>query len=125
MRRSIAIALIVSLGSLGRVSGAYARPAPAQAQAAGLAAVVLGLVNDVATAVNLTDDQKTSIKKIADAHRDEFLTARANGDVATLREIVRGAAQEIAAVLTREQVETAKSEIKKALADRGLPALPF
>jgi hypothetical protein len=79
---------------------------------------VAAVLKHVLAAVNLTDDQQTTIAQIITAHKDAVETARSAGDVVTLRQEMRDAFLQIVQVLTPEQRETAKSAIKEILATR-------
>lgn len=122
MLRSFAsVARLVGIAALASLTLFRAAPVVAQELPAGLLTFVAPVVANVVKAIDLTDDQKASIKKIIELHKDEIQAARESRDFMVLRQALRTVVQAVADVLTPEQREIAKDEIKKALGDRQLP----
>jgi hypothetical protein len=80
--------------------------------------LVAAVLTHVLTAVNLSAEQQLAIAPIIAAHKDAVETARASGDLVTLRQEIREVYQQIVQLLTPEQLKAAKTAIRETLAKR-------
>ena len=105
MNRIFAAALIITTLSLPLTAQEPIRQ--------GQPAVIMNAIRSL----NLTDDQKAAIQGIIASHREAMQAARAAGDQTAMLQTFRTVIHEIATtVLTADQVQQAKDEVRKALA---------
>jgi len=74
------------------------------------------MLRTLMTAVNLTDDQRSTIAAIVADHKEAIQSARSAQDPIALRTTMREVMQQVINVLTPEQREAAKTAVKDALA---------
>ena len=76
-------------------------------------------INAVVSSLDLTAAQKASVKAAIQSHRAELQAARASGDKTTRRQARQALLQDVMKVLTPDQQEKIKAQIKTKLTRPG------
>jgi Spy/CpxP family protein refolding chaperone len=76
-------------------------------------------INAIVGSLDLTDAQKASVKAVVQSHRAELQAARAGGDKTAIRQARRAVLQDVMNVLTPDQRDKVKAQIKKKLRKPG------
>jgi len=109
IRRSLTLVALTLL--VGFVAPSAQAQQPPMIARAGLPGIIMGLAD-------LTDAQRTSIKTAIETHRPEMQAARLSGDDAAIWAARRALLRDIVSVLTPDQRETVKAQVRKNLSSQ-------